>query len=72
MTLSKFGNDNSWYYSPDHEQLCQVIEAQTPWGATTCRVWLPGHKSNTKRPKGSRIEAVCLGLENDWQEGDSQ
>lgn len=32
----------SWYYSPDHGQLCQVIEAQTHWGETTCRVWLPG------------------------------
>ncbi len=33
---------NSWYYSPDHRQHCQVIEAQTLWGETTCRVWLPG------------------------------
>jgi hypothetical protein len=31
-----------WAYSPDHGQLCQVIEAQTLWGETTCRVWLPG------------------------------
>ena len=23
---------NSWYYSPDYRQLCQVIEAQTLWG----------------------------------------
>jgi hypothetical protein len=33
---------NSQYYSPDHGQLCQVIEAQMFWGETTCRVWLPG------------------------------
>jgi hypothetical protein len=33
---------DSWYYSPDHGQLCQVIEAQTLWGETTCRIWLPG------------------------------
>jgi hypothetical protein len=26
---------NSWYYSPDHGQLCQVIEIQTLWGDTT-------------------------------------
>ncbi len=32
---------NSWYYSPDHGQLCQVIETQTLWGEMTCRVWLP-------------------------------
>jgi hypothetical protein len=28
-----------WYFSADHNQLCQVIESQTPWGETTCRVW---------------------------------
>ncbi|TRZ49771.1 hypothetical protein D4S03_07795 [bacterium] len=60
---------NSWYYSPDHGQLRQDIEAQTPRGASTCRVWLPECKRNTKRMKGSRIEAACLGLENAWQEG---
>ncbi len=38
-------NANSWYYSPDHGQLCQVIESQTLWGETTCRVWLPGRDS---------------------------
>lgn len=60
-----------WYYSPDHGQLCQVIEAQTLWGETTCRVWLPWCKRNTKRLKCSRIEASCLGLENAWQKGNS-
>jgi hypothetical protein len=61
----------SWYYSPDHGQLCQVIEAQTPWGATICRVCLPWCKRNTMCLKGSRIEAACLGLKNAWQEGSS-
>ncbi len=32
---------NNWYYSPDHKQLCQVIETQTLWGEAICRVWLP-------------------------------
>ena len=36
---------NNWYFSPDHGQLCQVIESQTLWGETTCRVWLPGRDS---------------------------
>jgi len=35
-------NEGSWYYSPDHGQLCKVIETQTLWGDKTCRVWLPG------------------------------
>ena len=60
-----------WHYSPDHGQLGQVIEAQTLWGETTCLVWLPWRIRNTKRLKGSRIEAACLGLENAWQEGNS-
>lgn len=25
MTLSKFESDNTWCFSPDHGQLCQVI-----------------------------------------------
>ena len=41
---------NSWYYSPDHGQLCQVIESQTLWGDTTCRVWLPGSDSVVRIP----------------------
>ena len=27
----------AWCYSPDHGQLCQVIETRTLWGETTCR-----------------------------------
>ncbi|MFH1980904.1 MAG: helicase-related protein [Pseudomonadota bacterium] len=34
-----------WRYSIEHRQLCQVIEIQTLWGETTCRVWLPGSDS---------------------------
>jgi len=40
MTASR--TDESWRYSPDHGQLCRVIETQTLWGETVCRVWLPG------------------------------
>jgi len=38
-----------WAYSPDHGQLCQVIESQTLWGETTCRVWLPGRDSVVRK-----------------------
>jgi len=31
-----------WCYSPDHRQLCQVVEIQRLWGETICRIWLPG------------------------------
>jgi len=39
-----------WRYSPDHGQICQVIETQTLWGETTCRVWLPGRDSVVRIP----------------------
>lgn len=40
----------AWYYSPDHGQLCQVIEAQILWGETICRVWLSGRDSVVRIP----------------------
>ena len=57
MTLSKFESDNSWYYSPDHGQFCQVIETQTLWGETTCRVWLPGSDAVVRIP-ASRLRSL--------------
>ena len=50
-------DSNSWYYSPDHGQICQVIEAQTLWGETTCRVWLPGRDS-VVRILASRLKTL--------------
>lgn len=46
-----------WYYSPDHGQLCQVIETQTLWGETICRVWLPGSNSVVRIP-ASRLKPL--------------
>lgn len=51
------GMNAGWYYSPDHGQLCQVIEAQTLWGETTCRVWLPGRDSVVRIP-ASRLKSL--------------
>jgi SNF2 family DNA or RNA helicase len=48
---------NTWYYSPDYGQLCKVIEAQTLWGETTCRVWLPGRDSVVRIP-ASRLQSL--------------
>jgi SNF2 family DNA or RNA helicase len=48
---------NLWLYSPDHGQLCQVLEAQTLWGETTCRVWLPGRDSVVRIP-ASRLKPI--------------
>ena len=38
-----------WRYSTLHNQPCRVIEAQTLWGETTCRVWLPGRDSVVRK-----------------------
>jgi len=48
---------NAWYYSPDYRELCQVIEAQTLWGETICRVWLPGRDSVIRIP-ASRLKPL--------------
>ena len=50
--------DQGWYYSPDHGQLCQVIETQTLWGETTCRVWLPGSDAVVRIP-ASRLKPLA-------------
>ncbi|ROQ92176.1 DEAD/DEAH box helicase [Desulfosoma caldarium] len=61
------GMNAGWYYSPDHGQVCQVIETQTLWGETTCRVWLPGRDS-VVRISASRLkplENAVTGSPND-------
>lgn len=32
---------STWAYSTIHNSACQVIEEQTLWGQTVCRIWLP-------------------------------
>lgn len=46
-----------WAYSPDHRQLCQIIESQKLWGETVCRVWLPSQDCVVRVP-ASRLEAL--------------
>jgi hypothetical protein len=48
---------NDWYYSPEHGELCRVIETQTLWGETVCRVWLPG-KDTVVRLPAARLRPV--------------
>ncbi|MDI3532850.1 MAG: hypothetical protein PWR28_1195 [Synergistaceae bacterium] len=48
---------HSWFYSPEHGELCRVIEAQTLWSETTCRVWLPGRDSVVRIP-ASRLKPL--------------
>jgi superfamily II DNA or RNA helicase len=50
-------NPHNWYYSPDHRQLCQIVETQTLWGETICRVWLP-EQDTVIRLSASRLKAI--------------
>ena len=43
----------NWYYSPEHGGLCRVIETQTLWGETVCRVWLPSKDAVVRLPAAS-------------------
>ncbi|MFH1934078.1 MAG: helicase-related protein [Pseudomonadota bacterium] len=44
------GVESIWQYSTIHDCICKVIESQTLWGETTCRVWLPGSDSVVRIP----------------------
>ena len=48
---------DNWYYSPEHGEICQVIETQTLWGETICRVWLPS-KDVVVRLPATRLQPV--------------
>lgn len=47
----------AWAYIEEYRQVGQVIETQTLWGETTCRVWLPGRDSVVRIPS-SRLKTV--------------
>ncbi len=57
----------NWCYSPDHGQVCRVIEAQTLWGETICRVWLPGSDSVVRVPASrlKPLESTDIGSPDD-------
>ncbi|WP_419593896.1 DEAD/DEAH box helicase [Thiolapillus sp.] len=42
--------DNRWQYSTIHNSACKVIEEQTLWGQTVCRVWLPNQDAVVRVP----------------------
>ena len=33
-----------WYYSAEHRQLCQIVEARSFWNSEICQIWLPGRQ----------------------------
>ncbi len=52
MTISETEQtgDRDWRWSEEHRSICRVIETDSLWGETTCRVWLPGRDSVVRIP----------------------
>ncbi|MBV5328835.1 MAG: DEAD/DEAH box helicase, partial [Chlorobium sp.] len=46
-------SENIWQYSTVHNSACKVIEEQTLWGQTVCRVWLPNQDAVMRVPRSA-------------------
>jgi superfamily II DNA or RNA helicase len=45
--------ESPWQYSTVHNSACKVIEEQTLWGQTVCRVWLPNQDAVVRVPRAA-------------------
>jgi superfamily II DNA or RNA helicase len=45
--------ESLWQYSTVHKSTCKVIEEQTLWGRTVCRVWLPNQGAVVRLPRSA-------------------
>ena len=45
--------ESPWQYSTVHNSACKVIEEQTLWGQTVCRVWLPNQDAVVRVPRSA-------------------
>jgi len=43
--------NNTWKYSTIHKSVCKVVDEQTLWGQTVCRVWLPDKDAVVRVPQ---------------------
>ena len=41
---------NDWKYSTTYNSSCKVLDTQTLWDQTICRIWLPDSDSVVKVP----------------------
>ena len=46
-------SQEEWQYSTVHNSACKVIEEQTLWGQTVCRVWLPSQDAVVRVPRSA-------------------
>jgi len=52
---------DNWQYSTIHKSACKVVDEQTLWGQTVCRVWLPNQDAVVRVPQFDLSE---LGTQN--------
>ncbi len=57
-------SSTQWLYSTIHNSPCKVIEKQSLWGQTICRIWLPGSDAVVKVPQKS-LQSLSLDLQPD-------
>jgi len=50
---------NKWKYSTIHKGACKVVDEQTLWGQTVCRVWLP-NKDAVVRVSASDLTELAI------------
>lgn len=59
---------NAWFYSLDYQSACKVIEEQTLWGQTVCRVWLPNQDAVVRVPR-SALRSLSADLQPEIESG---
>lgn len=48
----------SWVWATEYHQPCLILESQTLWGETVCRVWLPDRDAVVRLP-AARLRPVA-------------
>lgn len=61
-------NSSIWQYSTVHNSACKVIEEQTLWGQTVCRVWLPNQNAVVRVPR-SALRPLSADLQPEIEAG---
>lgn len=57
-----------WQYSTVHNSACKVIEEQTLWGQTVCRIWLPNQDAVVRVPR-SALRPLSADLQPEIEAG---
>ena len=66
MKSSSVGQE--WQYSTVHNSACKIIEEQTLWGQTVCRVWLPNQDAVVRVPR-SALRPLSADLQPEIEAG---